>query len=188
MANKAQQPKLTTPEFRVSFPSLFEARAAEEGQKAKYSVAMIFRKTDPALAKLRAAIDKAGRDHFGGAWESVKHMKPTIRDGAEKEKLDGYGPTVVFASASSMRRPGVVGPDLAPILDASDIYAGCFGRATLVPYAYDKKGNKGVALGLRNFQKLRDGDRLDGGTPPEDDFNAVEAEPAAGSEDFSDMM
>ncbi|PWG75044.1 hypothetical protein DF186_14750, partial [Enterococcus hirae] len=48
------------------------------------------------------------------------------------------------------------------------------------PFTYDVSGNRGVAFGLQNVQKLRDGDPLGGRTKPEDDF-----EPMPGAEEGS---
>jgi hypothetical protein len=47
-------------------------------------------------------------------------------------------------------------------------------------YAYDKAGNRGVAFGLQNIQKLKDGEAFDGRSKPEDDFQPVAA-PAGSS-------
>ena len=41
-------------------------------------------------------------------------------------------------------------------------------------YGYDKAGNKGVAFGLQNLQKLGDGERFSGRTAAEDDFDSVD--------------
>ena len=38
------------------------------------------------------------------------------------------------------------------------------------PYAYNTNGNRGIACGLNNLQKLADGTPLGGRSRPEDDF------------------
>jgi hypothetical protein len=43
-------------------------------------------------------------------------------------------------------------------------------RAAVVFYPYSVIGNKGIACGLNNIQKLADGERLDGAPSPEEDF------------------
>lgn len=184
MSAAPQRAKLKTPIFRASFPHLFEAKAMEEGQEAKYSIAMIFPKKDESqLKELRAACIKVAKEKFGSDYDRLVKtgkLKMPFRDGAEKEHLEGYGEGTIFASATSKRRPGIVDHALERIHEADAVYAGCFCRASVTPFAFDVKGNKGVALGLNNVQKLKDGDRLDGGTPPENDFDAVEQEPADG--------
>ena len=57
-------------------------------------------------------------------------------------------------------------------MDATEVYSGCYGRLTLNFYAYNANGNKGVAAGLGNVQKLEDGEPLGGFTRAEDDFTA----------------
>jgi hypothetical protein len=40
-------------------------------------------------------------------------------------------------------------------------------------YAYNANGNKGIACGLQNLQKLEDGEPLGGRSRAEDDFTAI---------------
>jgi hypothetical protein len=46
-----------------------------------------------------------------------------------------------------------------------------YGRASINFYAFNTNGNKGIACGLNNIQKLRDGEPLGGKSRAEDDFN-----------------
>ena len=43
-------------------------------------------------------------------------------------------------------------------------------------FSYNSNGNRGVAAGLGNIQKLKDGEALSSRTNAEDDFEAVEDE------------
>jgi len=163
---------LMTPEFRVSFPAVFQARAAVAGQEPKFSLGMLWPKTAD-LSELKAAIRAAATIKWGvdpAKWP--KNLRSPLRDGAEKD-YDGYGPGVVFASASSKMRPGVVDQDVKPIIEPSEFYGGCYARATISVYAYDIAGNRGVAFGLRNVQKIRDGEAFSGATKPEEDFDVI---------------
>ena len=45
-----------------------------------------------------------------------------------------------------------------------------YGRASINFYAYNANGNKGIACGLNNLQKIRDGEPLGGKAKAEDDF------------------
>ena len=58
-------------------------------------------------------------------------------------------------------------------MDQSEVYSGCYARLTLNFYAYNANGNKGVAAGLGNVQKLRDGEPLGGISRAEDDFESL---------------
>ena len=51
--------------------------------------------------------------------------------------------------------------------------SGCYARVSLNFYAFNSNGNKGIACGLGNIQKIRDGESLGGKTTAADDFGAV---------------
>ena len=70
-----------------------------------------------------------------------------------------------------MRRiKGTISSMTNPILDRNEVYSGCYGRVSLNFYAFNSNGNKGVACGLGNIQKLRDGEPLGGRSSAKDDF------------------
>jgi hypothetical protein len=77
-------------------------------------------------------------------------------------------------TAKSKSRPGIVDADVQPITDQMDFYPGCTCRASVVPFAFDKKGSKGVTFLLNNIQKLKDGTRLDGKMKAEDEFDSAD--------------
>ena len=81
-----------------------------------------------------------------------------------------------FLNASTKQKPGVVDAQLNPILDPTEVYSGCYGRASINFFAYNTAGNKGIGCGLNHIQKLEDGDYLGGRTRPEDDFEPYEEE------------
>ena len=56
----------------------------------------------------------------------------------------------------------VVGTDLQPILDAGEVYSGCYARVNISFYAFNTNDNRGITCGLGNIQKLRDGEPLGG--------------------------
>ncbi len=62
------------------------------------------------------------------------------------------------------------------ILDHSEIYSGVYGRASITFYAFNTKTSRGIACGLQNIQKIRDGEPLGGHSRAEDDFTTVEDE------------
>lgn len=79
-----------------------------------------------------------------------------------------------FINANSATKPGVVDADCQPILDTSELYSGIYGRASINFYAFNTNGNKGIACGLNNLQKLRDGEPLGGKSRAEDDFSDMD--------------
>lgn len=60
--------------------------------------------------------------------------------------------------------------DRQPILTRSEMYNGVKGRASINLYAYNVNGNRGIACGLNNLQKISDGTPLGGKSHDEDDF------------------
>jgi len=56
------------------------------------------------------------------------------------------------------------------VLTRSEVYSGVYGRASINLYAFSANGNKGIACGLNNLQKIRNGEPLGGKTSAENDF------------------
>ena len=75
-----------------------------------------------------------------------------------------------FVNANSSTAPGVVDADRQPIIERSEVYSGVYGRASINFYAFNVNGNKGIACGLNNLQKIRDGEPLGGKSSAESDF------------------
>ena len=82
----------------------------------------------------------------------------------------------MFLNANSKQAPQIVDRQVQPILDQSEVYSGCYGRVSITFYAYNSNGNKGIAAGLGNVQKLRDGEPLGSRANAKDEFEAVDAE------------
>lgn len=177
--------KLISPVGRASFPHLFTPRASDEGGDPKYALTLIFdeeaQKT-PEFAAIKEAVKRCIAETYKG--KPPANLKIPFRRGEEKEHLDGYEPGTVFITATSKRRPQVVGPNMAA-LQEDDFYPGCFARASLRVFPYERKGNKGISFGLGNVQLVRDGERLGGGSRAEDDFQPVAS--SAGS-DLDDLL
>lgn len=173
---------VVTGEVRFSYAHLFEAKAVEEGGPKKYSVSIIIPKSDTkTLTEVRAAIKAAqeiGKNKlFGGKIPAT--LKMPLRDGdVERPEDDAYA-NAFFINANCSTKPGIVDANRNPILDASELYSGCFGRVSVNFYPFNKK-SMGIACGLNNVQKLKEGEPLGGRTSAEDDFGA----PASGDEDF----
>jgi hypothetical protein len=164
--------KVVTPEARLSFPDLFVARPPMEGSpgEPKFGCTLLFPKEGCDLAPLKALVKEAIAAKWGAT--PPKGLKLPFRDGDEKD-LDGYA-GMIYIRATGKTKPGVVDSSVQPILDPEEIYAGCYVRASLNAYAYEKAGNRGVSFGLNNIQKTREGERFGGAkAKPEDDFQAV---------------
>lgn len=97
-------------------------------------------------------------------------------EGTEAHALCEYllktalGMGAYFINANSATAPGIVDADRNPILSRSEVYSGVYGRASITLYAFNSNGNKGIACGLNNLQKFRDGEPLGGRASAESDF------------------
>ena len=97
-------------------------------------------------------------------------MKTPLRDGDKERPDDEAYKNSYFINANSGTAPGVVDANCQPIIDTSEVYSGVYGRASINFYAFNSNGNKGIACGLNNLQKIRDGEPLGGKARAEDDF------------------
>lgn len=165
--------KVITGKVRFSYAHVFEPHSIEEGQTKKYSVAILIPKKDKkTLDKIKEAVKaaaEAGKVKLGG--KIPANMKQPLRDGDEERPDDENYAGCMFLNASSTNKPGLVDAELNPIMSKEDFYSGCYGRASINFYAFNTSGNKGVAAGLNNIQKLEDGENLGGGgASAESDF------------------
>lgn len=174
--------KVVTGKVRLSYVYVFEPRAEEDGQEPKYSVCLLIPKSDrQTLTRIKDAVEAAktaGVSKWGG--KVPPNLKMPLRDGDAERPDQPEFAGHYFLNANSKTKPGVVDAKLNPIIDSTEVYSGCYGRASVNFYAFDAKGNRGVACGLNNLQKLADGDYLGGRSRAEDDFDAVDS----GDDDF----
>lgn len=163
--------KVITGKVRFSYANVFEPKSIN-GSEPKYSVSLIIPKEDKVtIDKIKAAIEvakKEGLSKLGG--KIPANLKIPLRDGDIDRPDDPAYADSYFVNANSTIRPGIVDANLQPIIDSTEFYSGCYGRASIVFYAYNANGNKGIACGLQNLQKLEDGEPLGGRSRAEDDF------------------
>ena len=167
---------------RWSYVNAWEPKSINGGAP-KYSVSLIIPKSDTkTLEKIRTAIQAAyeeGQSKLKGNGRSVpaiSALKTPLRDGdAERPDDEAYANSY-FVNANSGTAPGIVDADRNPILERSEVYSGVYGRASINFYAFNSNGNKGIACGLNNLQKIRDGEPLGGKSRAEDDFAEADEE------------
>lgn len=188
-----EKKKCVTHEFRVSFPAVFEPKSFEE-QAPQYSLVMLFDENadlgKPANGQkisLKRAAKNAAEEKWGpmDSWapKLKKKIRMPFRDGNDKDESPEYKDTI-FVTATSKVQPGLVGPSLRPILKEDDFYAGCYARAEVIAFAYEKAGNMGVSFALQNIQKLRDGTPFSGRRTADSVFEAVSTDEE--EDDFED--
>ena len=172
MANKTNSTKVVTGVVRLSYEHVWEP-ASVNGSNPKYSVSLIIPKSDTkTIAAINQAIDNAIRDgaaKFGGKIPPKGALKLPLRDGDTEREDEAYR-DAYFINANSTTAPQIVDRSVQPILDRSEVYSGCYARVSINFYAFHSNGNRGIACGLGNIQKVRDGEPLGGKTSAADDF------------------
>ena len=166
---------------RLSYANIWEARQSMEGDKMQYSCCLLIPKTDTAtiqrIQKLMAKIENEAVARKWGGKKPASYAHPLLRDGDTDPTKGGDSNYAgcYFINASSATAPGIVDADCNPILTRSEVYSGVYGRASISFYAFNSNGNKGIACGLNNLQKIRDGEPLGGKASAASDF-ATDAE------------
>ena len=183
----ADAKRVVTGRVRMSYTHLVTPRVSEQGGEPKYSVTILIPKSDVATKqRLDAVIQASIAEGVATRWNGARPAQPAIpiHDG------DGLRPTGEAFSdecrghwvmtASSKQKPEVIDCNMNPIIDATQIYSGMYGRVSIRFFPYFNSGKKGIGCGLNNVQKLEDGEPLGGRTTAADDFGggAVNYAPA----------
>ena len=165
-ANHKNPTKVVTGVVRLSYANVGEP-ASINGSNPKYSVSLIIPKTDTkTIDAIHAAVDAAIKDgaaKFGGKIPNKAALKLPLRDG-DLERDDEAYKGAYFVPLQ------IVDRSVQPILDRAEVYSGCYARVSVNFYAFNSNGNRGIACGLGNIQKVRDGEPLGGRSSAADDF------------------
>lgn len=176
MANQNKTKVITGVRTRLSYFNGWEPVSINGGAE-KYSVSVLIPKDDTeTINAINAAVDAAIEDgiaKFGGKKPNKAAIKLPLRDG-DVERDDEAYKGHYFLNANSITAPQIVDKAIRPILDWSEVYSGCYGRVSLNFYAFNSNGNKGVACGLGNIQKIKDGEPLGGRSNAADEFTTLE--------------
>lgn len=175
--------RVLTCECRLSYCNLVEPRKVnpnDPNEKAKYSVTLLIPKNqDACVADIMASIEAAHQEAINGVWKGlVPQYAPILHDG-DGCRPDGqhYGPECAgcwVITASTVRKPQVVHQSNIKVeLAPTDIYSGMYARVTINFYGYANR-QKGIACGLGNVMKTKDGDPLSGGSIAANDFEGLE--------------
>lgn len=175
MSKEAQVTKVITGKVRFSYVNVFKSRSFKPGQDEKFSICLLIPKSDKdTLTKIKVAIEAAKQQGIADKWggKLPKNLKLPLRDGDEEraEESEEYE-GMYFINANSSQKPGIIDGFRNEILDPTEVYSGCYGRASINFFPFENSGSKGVAVGLNNIQKLTDGEPLGGARQSaEDDF------------------
>ena len=167
---------ITGKDTRWSYANVWEPKSINGGVP-KFSVSLIIPKSDKktieAIKKAIQAAYKEGEAKLKGNSRSVpplETIKTPLRDGDTERPDDEAYANSYFLNANSTTQPGIVDANVQPILTRSEVYSGVYGRASINFYAFNSNGNRGIACGLNNLQKIRDGEPLGSRISAEDDF------------------
>lgn len=167
---------ITGKNTRLSYFHGWEPTSINGGPE-RYSVSVLIPKDDKETIKaINDAVDAAieeGIAKFGGKKPNKAAIKLPLRDGDTEREDEAYAGHW-FINANSKTAPQIVDKAVKPILDRDEVYSGCYARVSLNFYAFNSNGNKGIACGLGNIQKIRDGESLGGRSSATDDFSTEE--------------
>ena len=173
MANVRKTKVITGKNTRLSYFHGWEPTSINGGPE-RYSVSVLIPKDDKETVKaINDAVDAAieeGIAKFGGKKPNKAAIKLPLRDGDTEREDEAYAGHW-FINANSKTAPQIVDKVVKPILDRDEVYSGCYARVSLNFYAFNSNGNKGIACGLGNIQKIRDGEPLGGRSSATDDFS-----------------
>ena len=171
MANTNVSTKVVTGEVRFSYVNVFEPKSIN-GSDEKYSVSLLIDKRDTktieAIERAIEAAKQAGVAKFGGKIPPM--LKLPLRDGDTERPDDENYAGKMFVNAHCKTKPGLIEKNGMEIIDTTEFYSGCYGKASVTFYAFNSNGNKGIACGLNNIMKTRDGEPLGGRSRAVDDF------------------
>lgn len=174
MANVRKTKVITGKNTRLSYFHGWEPTSINGGPE-RYSVSVLIPKDDKETVKtINDAVDAAieeGIAKFGGKKPNKAAIKLPLRDGDTEREDEAYAGHW-FINANSKTAPQIVDKAVKPILDRDEVYSGCYARVSLNFYAFNSNGNKGIACGLGNIQKIRDGEPPGGRSSATDDFKS----------------
>lgn len=164
---------------RLSYTHVFTKYAPDgDTDNGKYMTNVLIPKSEKETVKaLQQAIEAAKKSGIVSKWggKEPKNLELPLRNG-NTDKDDEVYEDCFFINAKSSTRPGICDKNKNPIVDEEEIYSGVYAYVSVSFYPYDKNGNRGIACGLNNIMKFKDGERLGGRTSAENDFADIDAE------------
>ncbi len=167
--------KMTTGRVRLSYAHLFTPRKQESGED-KYGATLLIPKTDAfTLNKLWACMANAKQKGIEKGMKIPEHYSHTVYDGdGFRKNGEPFGPEAkgcYVISVSNSDKPVLIYVDQTALTEPRELYSGCYARAVINFFAYDRNGNKGISASLQAVMKLSDGEPLIGNVVTEADWN-----------------
>ena len=190
MANKTTSATKVVIPCRISFANIWEPKSINGGEE-KYSVSCLIPKEDKAtLTKINKAIEAAKEDAKSRKWggKIAPNIKLPMHDGDIDRPDDENYAGHMFFNATSKDAPQIVDRKVQPILDPMECGSGDYCNVSVNFYGFAASGNKGIAAGLGNIQKIKDGERLAGRASAASDFTEVEGDDDVLGDDLPDYL
>lgn len=180
MANDNASTKIITGKVRLSFANIWEPKSINGGEE-KYSTSILIPKSDKETLRKYKEVENLLKQE---AMSKNKGKLPRkfhtlLRDGDEERPDDEAYAGHYFFNASSKNKPGIAKPigkdatgktKFEEITDTTEVYSGCYVKASVNFYLFDTNGNRGIAAGLNNIVKMQDGEPLAGRASVSSDF------------------
>lgn len=149
---------------RTSFLRVFQPEFNDLKEKDEFSVDLLIPK-DTDMSEFNALIADLKLRKWKNADHAVKQA--VLKDGDNKKSKAGDPyedyKGMVYITPWNTDRPDVIDGLKAEITEASEFQSGDFCNCFIQCYAYDKKGNTGIAYSLETIQKSSEGARMSGG-------------------------
>ena len=162
--------ELLLPECCINYmQTLWKPKQVIEGEgEPKYSCVLAFDEgTD--LSELKALLKKGLVETFGD--DIPAKAKYPLKKGEDAfpgkdDKPSPFAGKMVISSATSEqpKMVRVLNGTYVPIVDHSELYAGCRVQAFVGIQGYNMKVNKGVGVYVNGIMKISDGENLEGGS------------------------
>lgn len=193
MTDKKTNRRIVTPPFRAAFPKLFKPDSMPGSEKEFYSVEAVF-PPDTDLTAMKQLAARVAKEHWGD--KIPKRLESPFRSGNDyNEERENPRPELedcTFIRLKTSNKPDVVekNPNVF-ITDESEIYSGCWMRASVYCHPYDNRQNpqqkNGVTFLLNHVQKLKDDEPW--GTPRKSaakDFDDELSDKSEAQNEFAD--
>lgn len=169
--------KITTPPGRLSYPEIFKPTQFEGKGEFYFSTQLLIPKSLEAsnsykqfAAFIKSTIDAA---HPQGRPEG---FQLPIKDGDTTDRAECQGHWIVTARRNTKDdpsdwakdAPAVYGMNGQPVMDQSEIYAGCVAVLNVSAYCWNVAGRHGCRLTLFGVKKVQDAERFGGGVEFDD--------------------
>lgn len=175
-----KETEVLTGPVRLSYANIWEPRPPMNGGKPVYSASLIISKDDDKTlraikSKIKAmmtnpkVIEKVG----GSANIHSKRLRIPLRDGdADRPEDEAYANSYfINVKSSETNPPKIFDRRGNEIIDKAEVYSGCYVRAIIQFYGYNRSGNIGIGAGLIAIQKWKDGEALGGVSVSASDFD-----------------